>query len=82
MVMDFGQKVIDVTCPDCGWQESWTIANGRTSRNIICTPDNDGGFCHEAVDSAETNIFGMPRIPKRCPACGEKTKRYRVPVVF
>ena len=80
MVIDFGGKVIEVSCTECGWHENWVIINGCASRTVSCGLD---GVEHEdVVQSNEHNIFGMARVPKRCPKCGKKTKRTKLPVVF
>lgn len=79
MVIDFGQKAIEVSCKSCDWSEVWIVASGIASRTVSGKSDAEQ---NDEIISNETNILGMSRIPKRCPKCGDKTKRSKLPIIF
>ena len=56
-----------VTCMKCGWENKFTLASGRMT--IVPAPD-------------ETEPDGpqhVTKLPKRCPKCGARLEKYKVP---
>ena len=63
MVMDFGQKVIKVSCPNCEWTEQWMVGNNGSSRCYSVAFNEDGTAKETNISSSEKTIFGHDKIP-------------------